>query len=264
MKKIILLTLIMCLFLCPIALAAYPVDIQISDDQRTIKKIYEFDKGVEADISRSSFELNGLRYTFVDFICEDVASKETFWAVEPVKFTSKTNDINSILSQLDKAKDVSYENGFAGTIPLNLSSIRVESMGTGKSTRGVTQTRTYPNLASADLTHIPKTLDYNGKTLNLTNVQWKSDNTATLDHRELTDRYSCVATYGGTATSTYSKGYMVYADYQGEITKNVMDKTRWTAIFSGSKQLYINYWWFTALIPFALAPLFLRKRGKKS
>jgi len=240
------------------AFAVYPVDIQVSDDKQTLRKVYEFEIGAEVDISKDTFQLNGYTYSFVDFIVEEVKSEETYWAIEPIEFYSKTNDVNSIINQLEKEIDVNLEDGFRGRLPLNLSSISVKSLGTGKSTKNVSTTQTYPNLSDADMTHIPKSLDG----MALSNVQWQTDNTQTIDHHQLTDRYSCVATYSGTSTSTYSKGYTVTADYQGELKRETINKVRWTAVYTASNP--INYWWFAGLIPFAIAPLFLlRKRGKQ-
>jgi hypothetical protein len=263
MKKVLFMALAFCIFANPVRATPYPVDMRVSDDSRTLKKVYELVYGGPCvDIPRESFKLHGYKYSFVDFIVEPIQSEATFWAIEPVEFHSRTSDINSILSQLEKEIDVSYDNGFSGRIPLNLSSIKVSSLGTGRTSRGVTQTRTFPNLSSADLTHIPKTLDYNGQTLTLTNVQWQSDNTQTIDHRALTDRFSCIATYGGTATSTYSKGFRVTADYQGELRKSVIERVRWTAVFSGTKQF--NYWWLTlGGIPLGGAAIFYMKGRKK-
>jgi len=263
MKKIVLVAMAIMLFAIPVSATPYPMDMRISDDYRTLKKVYEFEYGADdVDIPTSSFSLNGYKYSFVDFIREDVKEEQKYWAIEPVEFYSKTSDINSILAQLDKEITVNYDNGFGGVIPLNLTSINVKSLGTGTSTKNVSQTRTYPNLASADMTNIPKT-DGN---LTLTNVQWQSDNTQTVDHYALTDRYSCVATYSGTSTTSYSKGYTVYADYQGELRQDVATKVRWTAMYSGQKQF--NYWWLSlGAIPIAGVACYLipkpKKKGRK-
>ena len=259
MKKLLLMAMAFCLIANPVMAISYPVEMRVSDDLRTLEKVYELDIDAQpTGISKSSFILNGYHYSFVDFICEEVKDEETYWAIEPVEFYSKTNDVNSIINQLEKEIEVNYENGFSGRIPLNLSSIQVKSLGTGKSTKNVSKTQTYPNLSSADMSHIPKTLD--GMTL--TNVQWRTDNTQTIDYIALTDRYSCVATYGGTSTSTYSKGYTVTADYQGELKKEVVSKARWTAMFSGTKQF--NYWWLSlGAIPLGGAAYLFLKKGRK-
>jgi hypothetical protein len=99
--------------------------------------------------------------------------------------------------------------------------------------------------------------------LQLSGVNWQTDNTQTIGHQLLTDRYSCVATYGGTKTSSYSKGYTVYADYQGELTKEVVQKIRWTAVYNGKKQF--NYWLLSplGLIPLGAVAYFIKKKGRK-
>ena len=65
------------------------------------------------------------------------------------------------------------------------------------------------------------------------NIEWQSDNTATVDGYALTDRYTAVATYTGSKTSSYVKGYTVTADYSGTVSRIALNKVRYVAIFEG-------------------------------
>ena len=47
------------------------------------------------------------------------------------------------------------------------------------------------------------------------------------------DRYTAVATYTGTATSTYVKGYTVTAEYTGTVSRIALNRVRYVAIFEG-------------------------------
>ena len=47
------------------------------------------------------------------------------------------------------------------------------------------------------------------------------------------DRFTAVATYTGTATSTYVKGYTVTADYTGTVSRIALNRVRYVAIFEG-------------------------------
>ena len=68
-----------------------------------------------------------------------------------------------------------------GTLSLQLDTVQVEVSGYGSSTREISATRSYPNLANQDTSNIPKTIQDNGRTLTLQTINWQTDNTATLD-----------------------------------------------------------------------------------
>ena len=94
--------------------------------------------------------------------------------------------------------------------------------------------RNYPNLAEQDTQYLPKTITENGKTLTLTDIQWQTDNTANMDGYAVADRYTAVATYSGSATSSYVKGYTVTADYAGTVSWIALNRVRYVAIFEGT------------------------------
>lgn len=58
---------------------------------------------------------------------------------------------------------------------------------------------------------------------------------AILDGYGLGDRYTAVATYTGTATGSYVKGYTVTADYTGTVSHIALDRVRYVAIFEGTR-----------------------------
>ena len=47
------------------------------------------------------------------------------------------------------------------------------------------------------------------------------------------DRYTAVATYTGTATSTYVKGYTVTAEYTGTVSCIELNRVHYVVIFEG-------------------------------
>lgn len=137
--------------------------------------------------------------------------------------------MNDILPLLEEEKQVVTEDGFSGTAKLDLSNLKIESAGYGTSTKNVSTTRTYPNLDSADTQYIPKTTVENGKTLELSGIDWQSDNTQNINDTAITDRYTAVATYTGTVSNSYVKGYTVTAEYKGTVSKTNTDKVLYTA-----------------------------------
>ena len=120
-----------------------------------------------------------------------------------------------------------------GTLTLQLDTVRVEVAGYGSSTKEISATRSYPNLAGQDTQYIPKTIEEDGRTLTLQTVKWQTDNTANMDGYAVGDRFTAVATYTGTATSSYVKGYTVTADYTGTVSRIALNRVRYVAIFEG-------------------------------
>ena len=51
----------------------------------------------------------------------------------------------------------------------------------------------------------------------------------------MADRYTAIATYTGSATSSYIKGYVVTAEYSGTVSRIALNKVRYVAIFEGTK-----------------------------
>ena len=64
----------------------------------------------------------------------------------------------------------------------------------------------------------------NGHTLTLQTINWQT---------EADGRFTAVATYSGSTTSSYVKGYTVTADYTGTVSRINLNKIRYVAIFEG-------------------------------
>ena len=146
---------------------------------------------------------------------------------------SKSKDMESILTLLPQEKEFVTEDGLSGTLSLQLDTVQVAAAGYGSSTRQVSATRSYPNLASQDTASIPKSIEEDGRTLTLQNIDWRTDNTTGMSGYAIGDRYTAVATYTGTATSSYVTGYTVTADYTGTVSRIALNRVRYVAIFEG-------------------------------
>ena len=244
-RKITLLAAVLCLTmaLSPAALAAeptqaevcYPTAVTQSEDGTELRKMY--DLGPEDDpagIPRSDFEQDGFHYTLVDVLRQELPEQESRQHTETVTLESKSKDMESVLALLPPEKEFVTEDGLSGTLSLQLETVNVEAAGYGSSTREVSSTRSYPNLASQDTANIPKTIEDDGRTLTLQNISWQTDNTANTDGYAMGDRFTAVATYTGSATSSYVTGYTVTADYSGTVSRIALNKTRYVAIFEGT------------------------------
>ena len=243
MKRILALlmtSMILSMVMIPSALAAdpsaacYPTSVTRSEDGKEIRKVY--DLGPEEDpagIPRSDFQQDGVHYTLVDLLKQELPENESRQHVETVTLESKNKDMASVLELLPQQREFVTADGLSGTLTLQLDTVQVDVSGYGSSTRAVNVTRSYPNLAGQDTSYIPKTIQDGGRTLTLQDISWQTDNTASLDGYDVGDRFTAVATYSGSATSSYVKGYTVTANYAGTVSRIALNKTRYVAIFEG-------------------------------
>lgn len=242
-RKIIpcLLALALSASLAPSVLAAsppavcYPSSVTRSEDGAQIRKVYELGPGEDpAGIPRSDFEQEGFHYTLTDLLKQEAPEQEERFHTENVTLNSKSKDMETVLSLLPAEKEFTTEDGLSGTLSLKLDSINVEIAGYGSSTKQVSATRSYPNLAGQDTSFIPKTIEDGGRTLELSTINWQTDNAANVDGYEMANRYTAVVTYTGTTTSSYVKGYTVTAEYSGTVSKIALNKVRYVAMFEGT------------------------------
>ncbi len=216
------------------AQVCYPSSVTQSEDGTEIRKFYDLSPEDDpTGIPRSDFEQDGYHYTLVDLLKQELPEHESRQHTETVSLESKNKDMASVLALLPQEKEFITDDGLAGTLTLRLDTVQVEVSGYGSSTKEVSATRSYPNLASQDTANIPKTIQDGGRTLTLQDIRWQTDNTGSLDGYALGDRYTAVATYTGSATSSYVKGYTVTAEYTGTVSRIALNKTRYVAIFEG-------------------------------
>ena len=215
--------------------AMLPVDIILDQDNKEIRKVYDLSPNTDpSTLPMGQFERDGLLYDCTDVLREVIIGSETQVITQEEKVDSDKKDMDTILSLLPQEKEVTTEEGFTGTLTLDLDSIKTEAAGYGSSTQPVTATRTYPNLANQDLNHLPKSITEGGRTLTLQDVQWQTDNTYNADDYEIGDRFTAVCTYGGSKTVSYVTGYTTTANYSGEVYRTGVTVIRYTVIFTGT------------------------------
>lgn len=242
----------------------YPSAITRSEDGTELRKLY--DLGPEDDpagIPRSDFEQDGFHYTLTDLLQQELPEYEERAHTETVTLESEKKDMESVLALLPQEREFITDDGFTGTLSLQLDTVQVEVAGYGSSTRQVSTTRSYPNLISQDTQYIPKTVKEDGRTLTLQAINWQTDNTAATDGYAIGDRFTAIATYTGSATSSYVKGYTVTAEYRGTVSKIALNKVRYVAIFEGApleplvtvESAPAQFNWASILIPFGIVAL---------
>ena len=233
----LLCALALSMSLAPAALAAdpseptqpspcYPTAVTRSEDGTEIRKMY--DLGPEDDpggIPRSDFEQDGYHYTLTDLLKQELPANESRQHTETVSVNSKSKDMGAGLALLPQTKEFITEDGLSGVLTLKLDTVKVEVAGYGSSTKTVTATRTYPGLANQDTQYIPKTIQDGGNSMTLQAVDWQTEGDG---------HFTAMASYSGSATSSYVKGYTVTADYAGTVSRINLNKIRYVAIFEGT------------------------------
>ena len=144
----------------------YPTSVTRSEDGTEIRKVYDLSPEQDpAGIPRSDFEQDGFHYTLTDLLQQELPEHESRPHTETVSLESKSKDMESVLALLPQEKEFVTEDGLSGTLSLQLDTVQVEAAGYGSSTREVSATRSYPNLASQDTASIPKSIEEDGRRL---------------------------------------------------------------------------------------------------
>ena len=195
-------------------------------DTPCIRKVYQLALSDDpASIPTGDFERSGLLYHFLDLTRKDEVGVDTQPLTKTVTMDSSTGELSEVLKLLDGQLEAATEDGYAGTLFLDHTSVKVEVKGYKTKSRNLSSTRSYPNLSDADLSLVPKTIEDKGRTLSLADVQWSSDG----------EHYTASATYTGTSSSRYATGYTATATYAGEVSKTGCEVVTYTAIFVGAE-----------------------------
>ena len=217
----------------------YPIDIVYNEDDTAwrMKKVYQLDASADPSvIPTENFEQEGREYVFLDLLAEDQRETDTKEHIEQITQESSTKDTETVLKNLAPTLEYAGEDGYMGVLTLDTASVKVEASGYGSRNKNVTATRTYPNLADADTSYIPKTVEENGCTMELVDVSWQTAAAEEVSGQSVATRYTAVASYAGTKTSRYVKGYVVTADYVGDVSRTTNNSILYTAIFSAMKE----------------------------
>ena len=241
----------------------YPAEVRQSEENGVtrIEKIYYLtSRDDPSAIPTEDFEREGKVYTLLDVLKQAQIESDTQDYVEVL--TLDTQDMEKILAMLEPELEVQTEDGYQGVLSLDHTTITVEAAGYKTSSRTVSATRTYPNLSGADVSLIPKSITDSGRTLTLADVQWQEAATTQTDGYDMALRYTATATYTGTATSKYATGYVVTANYVGEVTRVSTDVITYTAVFSSGENAIdtphsasFSFDWKWLLIPLGVGAL---------
>ncbi len=216
----------------------YPTDVTHSDNNGVleIQKTYLLPSEVAPTSDmKESFVLDGYEYALMDIMKQELPQYSVQEVVDSVEITSKTNSMEDILPLLPATKEHTTEDGYMGELTLDVSTINIQIAGYSSGSKTLTETRTYPNLSSADMGNVPQTITSGGTTYSFSSVDWQTANDIGVDGHTIANRYTAVAKYTATQKYSYVSGYTVTADYKGTLSKISQDTVQYVAIFRGSE-----------------------------
>ena len=217
----------------------YPVSIEEytygSLDEPRIEKVYQLPLSDDpSGIPTDDFVCGGRLYYLLDMTRKNEVGVDTKLHTESITKPSDTNDLEQILQQLDAELKVTTEDGYSGTLQLDHTTVKVTVDGYATKTQALSASRSYPNLSEADVSLIPKSIEDDGKTLTLADIQWASTE-QTDGAGGIVTHYTATANYTGSNSYQYATGYTVTADYTGEVAKPNCDVVTYTAIFGSTE-----------------------------
>lgn len=216
----------------------YPTDVVHSEENGIyeVQKTYMLPSDVlPTEEMKESFVLEGYEYTLMDMMKQEIPRFSVQDVVDTVELSTKTNKLEDILPLLPATKEHTTEDGYLGELSLDVASINIEIAGYSSGSKTLTETRTYPNLSSADMSNIPQTVTSGGTTYNYASVNWQTSNDVGIDGHSITNRYTAVVSYTAIQKYSYVSGYIVTADYTGTLNKISQDEVQYVAIFRGAE-----------------------------
>lgn len=240
MKKVVLFLFLLFVNTLDVFASVYPdeiIEIEDVDHYKIIKNYYLNQDQSPDKISKESFIQLGIPYEFTDILKDENISMDKREETETIEISTSTKNIEDILNKLEKTREIITDDGYMGTLELDIGSLQTNIKGYVKKSYEVEEVREYPNLSEADSSLIPKTITKDGKTYNIVDLKWSSTNTSTIDYESLPSNYKATAKYSATVTSNNVTGYITIAEYKGEVSKVITDTLKYSAIFIGEKPI---------------------------
>lgn len=216
--------------------APMPKDIQNVNENGTalIIKTFEVSPDYLSDqLVEADFDQNGYRYAKREILkVEETYSTETRLASKIVMVEHEKKE--GVLAKFEPLLDYD-EDGFQGQLELDVSAIVTEAAGSESYTYDIFETREYPGFARNDTYGVPKSIDKNGVTLALSDIEWISMGNASVDGLAVYPTYTAVAKYGGKAIGYRTNGYTSTGIYKGEVVKKTPHHIIYAIVYEGTK-----------------------------
>lgn len=229
----------------------YPTDIQLLEQgaRNYLYKTYTVASNYEPDLLvEQPFSQGGYRYRFSEIIQRDSTPASVSKTVTQSKtVASSTDDKAEVLALFGDKLPYSDGDGYEGELFLMPESLTISESGQTSYSYTVTETRSYENLDSNDMAYIPKTVEKNGITLTLQDVDWQVTGSEGMGYSEVAASYTALAHYSAPATGTKASGYTATASFSGSVVKQMLGKNTYTIVYEGEQ----------IVIPFNFVPLII-------
>lgn len=232
------LLIAMMLGICSIAYGNQLPDTEnfIRDGKSYITNTYTIENGDNIDeLLQRSFEADGYTYHQIDISSEPVIEVLTKEVEELQKVTVSSEDDAAVLNQLGATKAYDDEDGYSGTLELNLDKIIYTVDGYSTKTYTKTEQKMYYGLSSMDTSQIAKSIWSGGVQLSLNDVQWIGDNNSANADTAVGNNYNAKAYYSGTYSIKIPTSYTAEAVFNGTVEKEVSDRTKYKVTYLGEK-----------------------------
>ena len=203
-----------------ISVDPFPSEVVLKENGKNtyLEKLYHLTGSDQPElIPTDDLKWEGRTYQFVKLIKADETETATKTYTETVTLDCLSKNMEDVLKVIEPIKEVMTPDGYYGKLILDPASIRIEAKGYQNQKYQLCATRTYPNLAEADTSLIPKTITEKGRTLSLKEISWQNARSDYMDGYDFALRYTAIATYDATITAKAATGYVVIADYKGEV-----------------------------------------------
>lgn len=199
----------------------YPIEIQTTEDNgyRLLVKSFLVPQDTDPQtLIEEELVRRGVEYRVSDILRKELeGSTETKEVSQSVSATTESAETEVLLSSL--APSIQYdENGFIGTLTLDVDSISSEVAEQESYSYILKDTKEFTNLQRNDPYYIPKSSEKNGVTLELKDIQWRPMASA-AENSEVSSLYNATAVYSGIAWGSKASEYLVNANYSGEVSK---------------------------------------------
>ena len=124
----------------------YPISVEEytygSLDEPRVEKVYQLSLSDDpSGIPTEDFVRNGRLYYLLDMTRKNEVGVDTKPHIETVSQASATNDMETILQQLDAELEVTTEDGYTGTLHLDHTTVKVTADGYATKTQSLSASR---------------------------------------------------------------------------------------------------------------------------
>lgn len=180
----------------------------------------------------SPFDYDGFTYSFATIVKNDNLFEDETTRTETITVETKKKDLSVVLSALSPS--MVYDDGqYSGQLYLDHTTIETVAAGYSTQSYTVSEVKEIGNLDSNDMAYIPATTVKDGKTIQLSAVDWQVQGTALVDDVLVPSQYKAVATYSGKAYYNAPTGYITTAKYNGEVSCKEVQSVTYTLTYVG-------------------------------